>query len=315
MPIRRLAARASTGLLFLLACRHEGAQPTTLGVDAATLTPEAALSVDAASVTPEAALVDGSSDKTAGRDSAPEFDARPMLEGPFFTLTGIDQAPTLTLNSMCPGPVLGAKISVSPTVSAAGANSGHPITRAIGLFTLCHGSGITPPRFPNWSRWYQEDRNTQVFRLFTGEINTHNMRPGHPRVETYSLTTWMTGEWHEWNGTYLAVNLTDGQAIFQVFNQNHQWAMQLGLGPEGNLLLNHRRNQVDQLIGRGMLGKAFDIKVRDNGLSYECYLNGALVGKGDYDRPTGRNQFRWGMYSRDEQKGDSMLFVTGAHVD
>lgn len=233
---------------------------------------------------------------------------------PDYTLEGVDKAPNLPYNQVYNGPVYGAKVIVNMSrVGAAGVNKDNAIANNIGLFTLCHGGGINRPDLTTkWTRWYQEYQNVQVFRLFTGEINTWNDRGEHPRVETYSQVTWTKGGWHEWNGTFHVTKI-NGACIFQVFNNVNQWAMQLSFSGDGTLVLNHRRNTADQTIGTGLLGKDFDIKIRDNGLNYECYLNGKLAGSGWYDRPTGNTQFRWGMYRASTEVVDAVLFVRGAH--
>ncbi len=64
-------------------------------------------------------------------------------------------------------------------------------------------SGIPRKAFGEWSRWYQEDGNTQVFRLFEGEQSVRdltNMKAG--RIEAvlpYQLPE--GGGWVEWQAT------------------------------------------------------------------------------------------------------------------
>ena len=65
-----------------------------------------------------------------------------------------------------------------------------------------------------------------------------------------------------------------------------------------------------------MVGKPFHVRVRDNGLDYEVYLNGKKMGEGSYKRPEGDTNFRWGMYlGGNEVRHDAMLLVTGAAID
>jgi hypothetical protein len=87
------------------------------------------------------------------------------------------------------------------------------------------------------------------------------------------------------------------------------------MSSEGDVKLNHRRGK-DQVIARGMVGKPFHIRVRDNGHEYEVYLNEKKVGEGSYARPKGETSFRWGMYlGANEVTRDAMLLVTGAGVN
>ena len=70
------------------------------------------------------------------------------------------------------------------TGSTINVNNDHPLIssspykdRAIQNNTAIHTiANSTVPRsdFNKWTRWYQEDGNTQVFRMFKGEINVRN---------------------------------------------------------------------------------------------------------------------------------------------
>ena len=63
-------------------------------------------------------------------------------------------------------------------------NQDHPLissspyaNRKIQSGTAIHTLGnatVQKKDFHKWSRWYQEDGNTQIFRLFKGEINVRN---------------------------------------------------------------------------------------------------------------------------------------------
>lgn len=181
------------------------------------------------------------------------------------------------------------------------------------IHTIGH-SAIRRGDFPNWTRWYQEDGNTQIFRLFKGEENVRNSRDLAARVEAFSDLSWKKGDWHEWVGTYTIIK-PHGAAIFQAKNNENDWSVQLNMGSNGDVSLNHRRGS-DKVIARNMVGKPFHIRVRDNGLDYEVFLNGKEVGKGDYARPKGETNFRWGMYlGGNEVKSDAMILVTGAGID
>lgn len=209
--------------------------------------------------------------------------------------------------------VKGSKITVNKEVVERGANAEHPIPRNIRLHTLCN-SAIPRKDFEKWTRWYQEDGHTQVFRLFKGEVNTHNERPLAARVETFSDLRYAMGDWHEWSGTYTIVK-PHPCAIFQAKNPVPEinWAVQINMNENGDIILNHRRHNADVTIAKNMTGKSFDLKVRDNGRDYEVYLNGTKVGTGYYDRPKGETVFRWGMYLGErETEHDAMIFVTGA---
>jgi hypothetical protein len=206
--------------------------------------------------------------------------------------------------------VRGSIIHVNKAVVEQGLNGSKAIPQDIKIHTLCN-SAIPRTDFPKWTRWYQEDGYTQVFRLFQGETNVRNDRPLSARVEAFSNLKWHRGEWHEWEGTYTIVKPHDC-AIFQAKNDVNAWGVMIGLSDTGDIKLIHRRHQEAKIIARNMTGKSFTLKVRDNGYDYEVYLNGEKVGTGYYDRPEGHTSFRWGMYKGEhEQKRDAMIFVSG----
>jgi hypothetical protein len=205
--------------------------------------------------------------------------------------------------------VKGSKIDVNNELVEKGANAKNPIPKDIAIHTLCN-SVIPRKNFKQWTRWYQEDGNTQIFRLFKGEHNVRNARPDAARVESFSRLKWQRGDWHEWEGTYTIVK-PHGCAIFQAKNNKNDWGVMINLSDKGDITLNHRRHQKDKVIAENMTEKSFDLKVRDNGHDYEVYLNGEKVGVGYYARPEGHTSFRWGMYDK-TLKHDALIFVTGA---
>ncbi len=207
--------------------------------------------------------------------------------------------------------VKGSKIHVNKAVVEKGANSHNAIPSNIKIHTLCN-SAIPRRDFPKWTRWYQEDGHTQVFRLFQGEKNVRNERKLAARVEAFSDLNWKQGDWHEWSGTYTIVK-PHSCAIFQAKNTKNAWGVMIGMSDNGDIRVGHRRHKdQDKIIAQNMTGKSFDLTVRDNGRDYEVYLNGQKVGTGSYDRPEGETSFRWGMYlGEHEVTHDAMIFVTG----
>jgi len=211
--------------------------------------------------------------------------------------------------------VKGSEVDVNNELVERGEGGKHPIPKGIRLHTLCN-SFVQRGDFPRWTRWYQEDGNTQVFRLFKGEHNVRNKRKNAARVEAFSDLKWQKGDWHEWQGTYTIVK-PHGCAIFQAKNNRNDWSVMINLSDGGDITLNHRRHQKDIVVARKMAGKSFDLKVKDNGREYEVYLNGKKVGAGHYDRPEGHTSFRWGMYvgGKTLVRHDAMIFVTGARYE
>jgi hypothetical protein len=80
----------------------------------------------------------------------------------------------------------------------------------------------------------------------------------------------------------------------------------------GNVMFAARR-QKEKIIAANMTGKPFHIRVRDNGLDFEVYLDGKKVDTGSWPRSEGESNFRWGMYLGEHPvEHDAMIFVTGA---
>lgn len=207
----------------------------------------------------------------------------------------------------------GSRINVNNALLKKGPNARRKIPENINIHTLAN-SAIPRRDFAKWSRWYQEDGNTQIFRLFKGETNVRNARHLAARIEAYSKVNWKKGGWHEWVGTYTIIK-PHGAAIFQAKNNVNDWSVQLNMNSNGDVLLNHRRGK-DKVIAKHMIGKPFHIRVRDNGLDYQVFINGKNVGEGSYPRPNGETNFRWGMYlGSNPVTDDAMIFVTGAEID
>jgi len=211
------------------------------------------------------------------------------------------------------GGVTGSTVKVNNKLVELTPEAKRPIPKAIKIHTLGN-SAIPRADFGKWSRWYQEDGSTQVFRLFKGEVNQRNARENAARIEAFSDVNWKRGDWHEWSGTYTIVK-PHGAAIFQAKNNINDWAVQINMNAKGDVILNHRRAE-DKVIATDMVGKPFLIRVRDNGQDYEVFLDGNKVGEGSYARPEGTSAFRWGMYlGHSVVDHDAMIFVSGATVD
>lgn len=209
--------------------------------------------------------------------------------------------------------VKGSTIEVKNQLVELTREAKRPLPKEIRIHTL-GSSAIPRGDFRKWSRWYQEDGSTQVFRLFKGEENVRNERERAARVEAFTTLAWQRGDWHEWSGTYTIIRPL-GAAIFQAKNNVNDWSVQINMNAAGDVILNHRRAK-DKVIATAMIGKPFHIRVRDNGHDYEVYLDGRRVGEGFYARPQGTTAFRWGMYlGKHAVTQDAMIFVSGAAVD
>lgn len=210
--------------------------------------------------------------------------------------------------------VKGSTIDVVNSLVEVGPNANQPIINNLRLHTLGNPS-VTRGGFDNWSRWYQEDGNTQVFRLFKDEVNVQNDRPNAARIEAFEPDIkWQFGDgWQEWRGTYTIIKPM-GSAIFQAKNSSNDWSIQINMNYDGDVRLNRRWGE-DVVLARDMIGQPFDLTVYDNGRDYMVFFDGSYVGDGSFSRPSGTTRFRWGMYTGDNiPQADGMLFVTGASI-
>lgn len=237
---------------------------------------------------------------------------KPDMASALYTQEGTDPASVvLPTGSDTTVGATGSIIHVNKRLVDVGPNAGNEIPKSISIHTL--GNSHVPRKdFAKWTRWYQEDGNTQIFRLFKDEANARNDRPLSARVEAFSGLHWQRGDWHEWSGTYTIIK-PHRAAIFQVKNGGApNWAMQIDMSDDGDVLFAPRRKP-EVVIARNMTGKPFHIRVRDNGHDFEVYLDGAKAGTGFWDRPEGETGFRWGMYLGEHpERHDAMIFVTGA---
>ncbi len=230
------------------------------------------------------------------------------------------------------GPVTGSLVAVNHALLEKQAGRPGPIPKDIGLHTQASG-GISRKDFAKWTRWYQEDGNAQVFRLFKGEQNLRGGtgEEGSPgRVEAYSKTLVVTpGTWREWEGTYTIVTPV-GACIFQLMHEGSLWPFHIDMTAEGEIHLLRRRASAGSArtisLAKDMTGQSIRLKVRANGTDYEVYQR-APLGDGTWKlvaRGTGpkaednKIQFRWGMYCGSKKgksvPNDALLFVTGVAI-
>jgi len=230
------------------------------------------------------------------------------------------------------GPVLGSRIHVNHELLEKQVGKIGPIPKDIGLHTEVCGDSIHRKSFSNWTRWYQEDQNVQVFRLFKGEQNVRggdgeNGSPGRVEVFTKEIAV-APGTWREWEGTYTIIKPVRG-CIFQLMHAGSLWPFHIEMSDKGDIYFLRRRPErstgMEREIGmaENMVGKSLSVKVRANGEAYEVYRkdpldNGPwkLVTKGTGPKAKGdRIQFRWGMYCGSKKgqsvSNDALLFVTG----
>lgn len=232
----------------------------------------------------------------------------------------------------------GSRIQVNHGLLEKQVGKAGPIPMDIGLHTEFSG-GISRKDFGQWTRWYQEDGNVQVFRLFKGEQNVRGgaAEKGSPgRVETYTKAlTVVPGSWHEYEATYTVIKPV-GACIFQLFHDGKDnkgnailWPFHIDMSATGEIHFLRRRPAPGQerviVMAENMTGKSLSIKVRANGEDYQVYQKTPteqgpwkLVTQGSYTKAQGKVSFRWGMYCGSKKgqtvPNDALLFVTGVTI-
>ena len=223
----------------------------------------------------------------------------------------------------------GTTIDVNNDLVEGGLYGAFGVQSDLKIHTLA-SSSVGEHAHDNWSRWYQTDGATQVFRLFPGEENVRNSRPLAARIEAFDANTgWNVddGEWNNWVARYTIIKPINA-AIFQAKDRDDEaWSVHLNMTDSGSVYVQHRRplpgQEKRQLLIENAIGQPFDVRVRDNGLDYEVYLGNQSepFTAGQYVRNAepGDNsdtRFRWGIYvGAKEVESEALVLVSHATVN
>jgi len=235
-------------------------------------------------------------------------------------------------------PVQGTKIDVNNPLIESNLEKVEGTVRPDRIHTHVNSS-IYPKTFAQWSRWYQEDGNTHVFRLFKGEQSVRslkNIKAG--RIEAVkNFPNPKPGEWLEWQGTYTIIK-PGGGCIFQILvdadpdtGVGGLWPVHLDQSSDGDLYMTRRQPKGNEekkvVVAKDVIGTNVSFRILFDGKTkYEVYarVHGRddkflSIGKGTYHPHCGdKVGFRWGIYqgSTPESKvsEDCMLFVTGVKI-
>jgi hypothetical protein len=160
--------------------------------------------------------------------------------------------------------------------------------------------------------------------LFKDEESVSGSRGLAARVEAFSPDDrWAPGEWHEFSARFNVLKAKGCSAqpvkehycsLFQAKGNNvDHWSVMLRVHGDGSLWFYPRIGD-KIMITDNAIGKPFDMRVRDNGLDYEMYIDEELVGSGQFER-TEEVGFRWGIYvGETEVIDDILVLVTGASM-
>lgn len=196
---------------------------------------------------------------------------------------------------------MGTKIEVNNTLLESNLKDVKNTVRPDRIHTHV-SSNISKKTFNQWSRWYQEDGNTQVFRLFKGEQSVRSLddiKAGRiEAVKSFDLPK--SGGWVEWQGTYTIAKPGNG-CIFQILVEKDPdtgkgglWLVHIDQSAEGDINMTRRRPKGDEeksvSIAKDAIGKNVTVKVRYDGKGYEVSrrIEGqdedfVFVGRGTYE--------------------------------
>ena len=235
--------------------------------------------------------------------------------------------PDLVVGQNYPGPVFGSTIRVDHNAVEQNIIDSDIKNRTIARPISLHvpiSSFIGSHAFANVSRWYQEDGNTQIFRMFPGEDNVRNERVDAPRSEVGSLIKWKRGDgWHEFSAHYTFIKVRPG-CVFQLKHNFRFWSVMLELheneASPGVFDLYYERlrdKESKTLLVKDVVNKGVDIRFLDNGDDHKVLINGELRVEATFANRTDdeENVPRWGLYSpRSAMDRDILIFITGAYA-
>lgn len=228
---------------------------------------------------------------------------------------------TLTIGKNSLGPALGSTIRVNRELVEQGPYAARKIPADIKIHTPTQ-SVIVRKDFGTMTRWYQEDGNTQIFRLFPGDDNVRNKRALAPRSEAFGGARWKRGDgWHEWSGRYTFLKARGG-AVFQIKHNDTYWSIQLNLqkAEDGTFDLVYQKlhdRDARTILAKDVIGKSYDVRVLDDGTRHRVYVDGELRVDGTFTdrKDTETNHPRWGFYSpRSAMDCDILILVSGVYV-
>ena len=152
--------------------------------------------------------------------------------------------------------------------------------------------------FYKYTNWYQENGNTQTFKLHPGDCNTRNKRK-YCRIEAHTKLRMKKGVEHEFTASYSIGKAEETVCIFQVFNSSvvHP-QLYIKLMPNGDLRYQSRGNEPG-LIDTNCINKDFTLHVKDDGFRWQLFYNDKKVSEGPHQEKGMETvcEFRWGLYN------------------
>jgi len=186
---------------------------------------------------------------------------------------------------------------VVPSFQTTKSTQGKPIPQNIMIHTF-DNSMVERKDFSRYINWYEEEGNTQIFKLHPGDCNTRNERK-YCRIEAHTQLKMRKGEKHEFTATYKILKCEETVCVFQVFNSTvvHP-QLYIKMLPNGELHYQSRGNQPG-LIAKNSLNREFTLHVKDDGHNWQLFYNGEKISEGPHQEKGMESvcEFRWGLYN------------------
>jgi hypothetical protein len=185
------------------------------------------------------------------------------------------------------------------------------------LFTVIDDD-VERKDFNTVSKWYEEQPNKQIFKLFVGD--EFNGERKHARTEAGQGLKWKEGEgWHTFEATMQpSTTLNETYTIGQLFAGCCGPQLRIAVKSNGHVAVESRNN--DNVTLTPNLGfvngtNSFKIKIRSDGKNMEVYFNDELKFSALTDESRNNNtaalyHFRWGVYSNEKMKENLINTVT-----
>lgn len=194
-------------------------------------------------------------------------------------------------------------------------------------------SMVTNPE--KYTRWYQKDGNTQVFRVYPGDENWQSAREGAARSEAFAPSLGIRrddGKVMTFSARYRVAE-HNGSKDVKLFQSkatmeggyDPAWCLALHVTAAGDIDIIKRGVTWDQneRISTGFsVGESFNFRVTDDGFNYKVFVNDELKASGSYERKNLKSVCRWGAYVQGGSEGvltgdldnPEVIYVSGARV-
>lgn len=229
-------------------------------------------------------------------------------------------------------PILGTTVHVNHQFLEQGMGKVHDPRKIEKLNIMFPMHGVKPKEAAKkYTRWYQVDGNTQIFRMFKHDIQD-NLK-SEPRDEVFTPNYSTKNRIIVWEGSYCNPDKWGGGIAFQLggvppVNGHGYPFISMGVGEEYQI--NHRyafqkpwSGEKNHILMKDAKGKNFPMRFRYDGHYYEISTKTPdgqykVLDGGTLPSSSNKAGFRWGCYvghkSETGVTGNKLIFVTGAHV-